>query len=853
MFASQKIFMVILSVIASILCISSAYSACSPYLGDMVVNEAYGEGPYSSPFVETRLLDLTVVDAIPLWSVRICQLQGNKDVCWDSTFSESELSELEESGNPYFLFYPGNQMMDLKGIDITIRDQSGYVIDYLSVNGYVYQKGACSTVDDNAVTIGPGIKGAERLPDGTGAWVSYENTGANSGPTPNTSNDGSLAQIDHYRIYHPAEALTCQAASVSVQACVDATCTNQYTGSSTVTISAPGGVWVGSNTTTFTGGTSGSLLLRKNAQGNVTLGIASASPASRNYSCYTGGVASDCTITFRDSGFVFDVAALTSCQDSTALTIQAVRKDDSSQLCVGDSSFANQTDRPVNFSTAYITPVSPQKSLIVNGVALPLSGAATVLLDFDSSAASTLSVRYNDAGKLGLTAGYSGTGVETALSMTGSSPEFVVSPHHLRVRATTDGSTLLNNATPNGDPYWPAGEDFKVEVAGVCADGTVTPNFSASTDLNATAGNPAAGVVTGGPFAATDYSTGVVNGTASYSEVGTVTLQAQAVNYLGSGIDVTGSTTAGRFTPHHFNASPNSPLFATACSVGGFTYVGQAFDYALAPSIMVTAQNKQGGTTANYTGTWWKMTNASLSDKTYSAAKGTLDLANIPAEDPVISDSGGGLGILTFGVGSGLSFVRSSPVVPFDADISLSINILDADGIAATTNPVMFGAATAGNGISFDHGNTMRWGRVSLKNAYGSELLPLSMPLRTEYFDGTSFVQNTGDGCTLLALTQLVQNNGTTTVTVDQPIAVGSGSSQATLDHIPMLAGDAGLTFSAPGSNGYIQVRADLTLLPWLRYDWDGDGSHDDGPAARASFGLYKGRPGMIYMRESFR
>ncbi|MGE4491833.1 MAG: DUF6701 domain-containing protein, partial [Syntrophotalea sp.] len=63
----------------------------------------------------------------------------------------------------------------------------------------------------------------------------------------------------------------------------------------------------------------------------------------------------------------------------------------------------------------------------------------------------------------------------------------------------------------------------------------------------------------------------------------------------------------------------------------------------------------------------------------------------------------------------------------------------------------------------------------------------------------------------------------------------------------------AGLTFSAPGSNGYIQVRADLSLLPWLRYDWDGDGAHDDDPAARASFGIYKGRPAVIYMRERFR
>jgi MSHA biogenesis protein MshQ len=124
--------------------------------------------------------------------------------------------------------------------------------------------------------------------------------------------------------------------------------------------------------------------------------------------------------------------------------------------------------------------------------------------------------------------------------------------------------------------------------------------------------------------------------------------------------------------------------------------------------------------------------------------------------------------------------------------------------------------------------------------------------MRIQYFNGTAFEQNPDDGCTALPLSRLVLNNGTTTVSGDQAIAVGSGSSSATLLN-PVVNGDAGLTFSAPGSVGYIDVSADLSLLPWLRYDWDGDGSHDDDPAARASFGIYKGRPGMIYMRESFR
>ncbi len=99
---------------------------------------------------------------------------------------------------------------------------------------------------------------------------------------------------------------------------------------------------------------------------------------------------------------------------------------------------------------------------------------------------------------------------------------------------------------------------------------------------------------------------GVATGTDfTWSEVGIM----QAVpgiddgDYLTAG-DVTGpaSERIGRFVPSHFVVALNSPLFETACSAGGFTYQGQAFDYVNAPVITATAVAVSGTPTTNYTG-----------------------------------------------------------------------------------------------------------------------------------------------------------------------------------------------------------------------------------------------------------
>lgn len=660
--------------------------------------------------------------------------------------------------------------------------------------------------------------------------------------------DGTLREeilcgpgIDHFEIIHDGSALTCAPESVTVRACADdADPCALYAGDVEVTLSPSG--WIDGDTQTLSGGI-GVFHLRHTTAETVTLSVTGDPAAEQALQCSDGSGGSSCDLTFYESGFLFELPNLESCQTSSTVAIQAVRMDDDTQACIGDDSFAGTT-RQVSFTSSYVSAKTGSLPVSVKGNAdaafadLP----AVAQLNFDATASGSFTFSYDDAGSVTLSASFTGSGDEAGLQMSGSDT-FVAYPNHLQViAANPDDATLLNNTTSSGDPHWPAGEDFALEVTGVCADNSETPSFAWQTDLNVLDYLPLggqAGNFTPASLAAADYTDGVAESTASYSEVGIVTLQAQASDYLEPGIDVTGAGTIGRFTPYQFALSwYQNPELVPGCALGGFTYVGQSFGYNAAPVVKVTALNKEGGITANYTDSdWWKITQATLlSGRSYSASEGTLEFSGggVSISYPVEED---GSGTLTYDAVSEMKFFRGAPTAPFDADIDLEVNVADDDGISAP-GPLSFTDIPFAGEASGMNADEMRWGRMVLHNAYGSELTPLAMPLRAEYYNGSSFVTNADDHCTSVSAAQLSQT--------------GTVTSSATLNS-PLSAGDAGLVFSAPNATGYIDVQLDLSAMPWLRYDWDGDGSNDDDPSARASFGLYEGSPAMIYLRESFR
>ena len=455
-----------------------------------------------------------------------------------------------------------------------------------------------------------------------------------------------------------------------------------------------------------------------------------------------------------------------------------------------------------------------------------------------------------------------------------STDNFAIRPNTLASYSVTDTDwqtagtvrTLNTVAVPGGVTH-KAGRPFTVRATAVNAAGTpaTTTNYTGTPTGTLTACAGAACTATFGTFTlGASFAAGVLtSNSATYGDVGSFALR--LVDSTFSNVDASdGSTTTernitsaaintGRFVPNHFAVALNAPAFGTACSGGGFTYIGQTFNYTVQPVITVTAQDFANSTATLYAGALWQITNASLTGKSYTAASGTLDPSGITGTDPVIAVAGSGMGTLTFDSGTGLLFTRATPVAPFDADISLALNVIDADGVAFAGNPASFGTATAGNGIAFSSGKPMRFGRLRLVHSYGSELFALDVPLRVEYLEtlssGTGFVAALDDTCTTGAAI------ATGHVTLD-PSALVNPAATVSITPQAIISGSGSIRLGAPSPTTTGRIGVTLNLLPsysWLQVDNNGDGSFIENPDASASFGLYGGDPRRVYTREQIR
>ncbi|EKF9833659.1 MSHA biogenesis protein MshQ [Vibrio cholerae] len=701
------------------------------------------------------------------------------------------------------------------------------------------------------------------------------------------------AQINHFRITLPQQALTCDVADVSVRACANSDCSNTFTDPVTAYLtpnslpSATGG-WVNGPTLTLNNGI-GLTQLRRNEAGTVDVGVSGSNPtavAFNNTQCSYNGSdfsANNCTVNFLDSGFVVDVPNAYANQTVTG-TIKAVRKDNASQQCL--PSFGN-VQKSVAFWSDYLEPSSGSSGfkvlpVVVNGtnVGQSANNAQPINLTFDQNGTAAFTVSYREAGNVALNARFTGSGDEQDLLLEGQA-SFIRVPKALVLNAksfyNSDGQCPAANMSCN--VFARADENFDLNIR---AEAVVADPVDASDDLTIhnyqqqnialqhTLVQPSTGQ--SGVLGVNEY-THLQGGTTTVaqkvSEVGVFDFSLVApTHYLGLDlasanlpIDVVSTGPIGRFIPAYFDVSPMTVTLAAACSTGGqpFTYLGQPFSYANNPGLYLQPKSGSGSDTLNYLiGDWWRYEN-SWTERDYSDAANNLSIVfTNQLDEPVTRQTASTSGVILDG--ERLSYQKPlQPKPVFNAAFNLTLSasdLTDQDGVCYRPN-----ASPLCSGYTFppiDGAMPLYWGKLVIQDVYGPETQALEQPIYVEHFTNNGFVRTIEDSCTALpaisgfTLQSDPNNNGYTVLTtgVAVPPQVLAEHSAANLN-----SGQRAIRFSAPGAGalGVIDSVLDLNAhnLLWLAEDKDGDGNFDQTTQGRAQFGLYRGSDRVIWWRES--
>jgi len=671
--------------------------------------------------------------------------------------------------------------------------------------------------------------------------------------------------FDHVRIEHDGSGSICTPERVTLRACMDSDCTALYPGNVTVNLSPSG--WVDGNTFTFSGGIA-SRQLSWSTPGTITLGTTSVSPTPAfSTRCFNGSTET-CQMTFAAASCAFDAVEPGAQPQTPIYTKLAGVPFDIDVLALLNSTTINTAYT----GTVAVDLVDTSSSACPSGSGL--TAASNITYVAGDAGRKTVSFTYPGAARNVRVRATVGTGAPAC-----STDNFAIRPQVFNVT-----STNATNVGLGASPIIAAGTAFNLTATSVAGyDGT--PVF----DNTKVVGSPNAGVLAG-TFDAAPTATGTASGNSfTYTEVGHFGLNADAVydstftlvdqpddcnsgfsNVLSGGkygcsigsttiAQATGSSGFGRFVPARLNVSNNSPTFVPACGAN-FTYLGQPFSFTADPVFTVTALNAMGNVTTNYAGAYWNLA-STLAGRSYSNnAATTLSLSAVAAGNVAWTGTA-----VTDGVGtatlSGVQLRYEKPVaphVPFDANVALNLtagDLTDSDGVCY--DPESDGTCNAYT-VSGITGTELRFGRLRAQNTYGPELMTLNVPLHAEYYTaGDYYTINALDGCTVLTAgaNLLLSTDGSTWAGGDNPVAIASGTTGATLATAsPLSGGDAGLSFSAPGpgNTGHLDLRANIgTAYPWLLHDWDGDGV-DDEAQARINFGLYRGSPRHIYLRERY-
>ena len=696
--------------------------------------------------------------------------------------------------------------------------------------------------------------------------------------------------LDHYRLsMSDNTGLTCEAKEMTLTACANDACDLLFDEPSSLNLSPDNSgqqSWVTGENINFTGSTS--VEFAKRTTGSVTFGYNTADP-SAPLRCYIAGNnvgLSGCKVTFSDAGFIFNnetdgnttIPTQLSAKPSNtgfnakALSIQAVKTNTTTGVC--EAAFPAGGD--VNLDLAYTCSAGASCTdsviLINNNNDYSVEQAyQTFTINFDNDSKAPIVINYPDAGKLSLNVKTNlilDPVTNLSVNLTGSSNEYVVKPFGLAMSVENDGYAT----DANGSLFRLTGEAFNLKMNAVqWLSGQDTNNDGYPDNYSNINSNPIAKhFITEQPLVAATIKAPLsgVSGTLeamstvafsdtgdlsesvsqyNYDQVGIVDLIAglQDADYFGAG-DVKGALyNVGRFAPSQFQILGIQAAAQCTRYGSNLTYLEQPFEL----SFTVQAQNQNNQLMANYRDGFDKSlvsVNAENNEagNYIPATSFTSRLVNLGNNNwGDISDgqwqmSQPNITLERLGVGQ--------PDGPF-AMVSLMATVTNIEGamlVDANEKPNTQAACTSDcDSLTL---NTLpiqfRFGRLVLGNNAGSDLEPLLIPMQAQYYNGSGFVNNADDNCSVFEHPQITQ--------------VSPSSPQLNYEY---GAGGAGQLESGsyPANNGiYAQPNGlgEFTLeyntYDWLKWDWQGDGTQLN-PHAILQFGRFRGNDRVIYWRET--
>lgn len=466
---------------------------------------------------------------------------------------------------------------------------------------------------------------------------------------------------------------------------------------------------------------------------------------------------------------------------------------------------------------------------------------------------------------------------------------------------TSAGNAFALNVRPlrwvsTGNDSDPVSGSEAIETSSYCSSPVTQNFFIAGSELNSTVelthavaqpSDSADGTLSG--TLAFSNSEGISNSYLpfsglSWSEVGVLRVNADTqANYLGMNINQ-GYRDIGRFYPAWLSLISNNWNYSS--NHDDFMYMGQPIAY----DFVVEAQNMQGGATTNYSSfspsliADVKLLAVDTSDDNSEFGSRVEDYA-LHFWDGSNQWSGAQLQVSDAPFQFNKLQTTSSPLItradgPYEDGFGLRVT---ANSSGVKVDGVDFKTSEAPNlelnssGVTLDTGKPfsaqpdIRYGRMVLDDVGGTSTSTIYIPLRTEYWNGSRFIENEQDsGSTFVSLGGYVckqtvwSGSGSTSSAslqgADSAVAVKNGVSNK-LSAKPHSNLDASslreqirfwlrMSDTSPQlSEMNVSCGTSYTNQPWLQYNWRDRG--DEDPSAVVTFGVYRGNDRIIFRGES--